>query len=274
MESQQFIDSGILELYALQQLNAEQQNEVESMCAQYTDVADELAAIEFAMFKLANAQKIAPPSSLKVKILEEINQNTQNVTNSSTSTIVAIEKPISSNNTPQSNIRIWKTLAVAASLIALISTYSGFTFWQKSKNEATTLANNQLTIDSINKTMLSQKQSLAELNNIVTNEDFEKIMLSNVDTTKKISPASIYWNKTSQAVYLAWIKLQPLPETQQYQLWAIVDGKPIDAGLVNQNGALQKMNSFASAEVFAITIEPKGGSKEPTLTSLIVLGKI
>jgi hypothetical protein len=43
---------------------------------------------------------------------------------------------------------------------------------------------------------------------------------------------------------------------KQYQLWAIVDGKPVDAGIISLQKEIykiQKMKSFGSAQAFAIT---------------------
>jgi anti-sigma-K factor RskA len=71
--------------------------------------------------------------------------------------------------------------------------------------------------------------------------------------------------------------LPPLAESKQYQLWAIVDGKPVDLGMLpneKQESLLLRMKDVSEPQAFAITIEPKGGSARPTLDQMIVLGKI
>jgi anti-sigma-K factor RskA len=64
---------------------------------------------------------------------------------------------------------------------------------------------------------------------------------------------------------------------QQYQLWAIKDGQPIDAGVLPQQFAysdLIAMKNIDNAQAFAITLEKKGGVASPTLTEMYVLGEV
>ncbi|HEV8079376.1 MAG TPA: anti-sigma factor, partial [Chitinophagaceae bacterium] len=71
--------------------------------------------------------------------------------------------------------------------------------------------------------------------------------------------------------------LPQTPDGKQYQLWAIVDGKPVDAGMISTEKGIyhiQKMKSFGKAEAFAITMEKKGGSPTPTMDQMIVQAKI
>ena len=63
----------------------------------------------------------------------------------------------------------------------------------------------------------------------------------------------------------------------QYQLWALVNGKPVDLGVFDVNGALtgmQVMKNIGAAQTFAVTLEPKGGSVNPTMSQLMVMGNI
>ena len=41
--------------------------------------------------------------------------------------------------------------------------------------------------------------------------------------------AKIFWMKNTGQVYIDPSNLPAVPEGKQYQLWAIVDGKPVDA---------------------------------------------
>jgi anti-sigma-K factor RskA len=63
----------------------------------------------------------------------------------------------------------------------------------------------------------------------------------------------------------------------QYQLWALVNGKPVDLGVFDANGkleGLQVMKNIGEAQTFAVTLEPKGGSISPTMSQLMVMGNI
>ncbi len=83
------------------------------------------------------------------------------------------------------------------------------------------------------------------------------------------------WNVNTKEVYVADVSLPEVPSDKQYQLWAIVDGKPVDAGMLSDAKNLaQKMKVFEKAEMFAITLEKKGGSPTPTMEAMYVAGKV
>jgi anti-sigma-K factor RskA len=70
--------------------------------------------------------------------------------------------------------------------------------------------------------------------------------------------------------------MKQLAQENQYQLWAIIDGKPVDAGVFDGNLAgLVKMKEIPSgAKTFAVTIEPRGGNASPTLEKMQVVGNV
>jgi anti-sigma-K factor RskA len=89
--------------------------------------------------------------------------------------------------------------------------------------------------------------------------------------------ALIFWDKERKSTYINTSEMPPLAEGKQYQLWAIVDGKPVDLGVMpleKQSTALLHVKDVAAPQAFAITIEPKGGSVNPTMDQMIVVGKL
>ena len=89
--------------------------------------------------------------------------------------------------------------------------------------------------------------------------------------------ATVFWNPSSQQVYLKVNKLPEPTADKQYQLWAIVDGKPVDMGVFEMGDTtslLQKMKVTGKAQMFAITLEKKGGALAPTMEQMYVAGKI
>ncbi len=58
------------------------------------------------------------------------------------------------------------------------------------------------------------------------------------------------------------------------QLWAIVEGKPVDAGMIDACSGLCKMKNISNASAFAITLEKRGGSPTPNLEQLQVIGNV
>jgi anti-sigma-K factor RskA len=77
--------------------------------------------------------------------------------------------------------------------------------------------------------------------------------------------------------YLVMIGLSPLPADQTYQAWYIADGAPASAGLmtVDEDGyaVIVDPQPLAGTRVVAVTVEPRGGSEQPT-TEPFVAGEL
>ena len=96
-----------------------------------------------------------------------------------------------------------------------------------------------------------------------------------------VSPSSyvtVYWDTTSKDVYLMVNNLPKPASDKQYQLWALINGQPVDLGMLQYEGGkthpLVKMKGVQHAQAFAITLEPKGGSPNPTMDQMYVVGKL
>ena len=86
--------------------------------------------------------------------------------------------------------------------------------------------------------------------------------------------AVVYWNPETQEVYFNPGTLPPAPEGKEYQLWAIANNTPVDAGLFHvTGGGAHPMKHIGAASAFAVTLEPAGGSPTPT-GEMYVLGKL
>ena len=86
--------------------------------------------------------------------------------------------------------------------------------------------------------------------------------------------AEVYWNESKQ-VFLNPKNLPAAPSGKQYQLWAIVDGKPVDLGMYDANKeTIQQMKVVEKPQAFAITLEKEGGNPTPTMEEMYVMGTI
>ena len=72
-----------------------------------------------------------------------------------------------------------------------------------------------------------------------------------------------------------------LPENDQahqYQLWALVGGKPVSLGVFDKTAAdtaaMKLMDNIGTAQAFAVTLEPRGGSINPTMDQMMVIGTL
>jgi anti-sigma-K factor RskA len=75
----------------------------------------------------------------------------------------------------------------------------------------------------------------------------------------------------------AFIDVLSLPEPEegkQFQLWALVKGLPVDAGVFNTDVSnIQRVKDIESADGWAVTLEPKGGSVSPSLDKMYLINK-
>jgi anti-sigma-K factor RskA len=86
--------------------------------------------------------------------------------------------------------------------------------------------------------------------------------------------ATVFWDTKSKDVYLMANKLPKPTIGKQYQLWALVDGSPVDAGILDVAANVCKMKTIPKAQGFAITLENAGGSPTPTMDAMYVMGKV
>lgn len=102
------------------------------------------------------------------------------------------------------------------------------------------------------------------------------VRLAGVDKSPE-SSVVVFWNQQNNEVALIVDNL-PKPEAgKQYQLWTIVDGKPVDMGMLDQefgNKILQMKGAAGNVAAFAITLEKEGGSPVPTLEQMYVVGNV
>lgn len=257
MNIEEYISSGILEQYALGELTAAERAEVEQMCEAHEDVSAELALIEATMGTLANHLAMAPPADLKEKIKVQLDLD-------SPTKVVSMPTEQRSTN-----------YAVAASIsIALLASALAFYFysqWQSAEDQlAVMIAQNQEVAD--NYQFVNQRLRNLETDvEILGNPNFARVAMNGTENSPE-SLATVYWNSNTKDVYLKIQNLKDLTQDQQYQLWAIVDGVPVDMGVFDNAPDLLKMKSVAAAAAFAVTVEPRGGSKDPSLETMQVVG--
>jgi anti-sigma-K factor RskA len=86
----------------------------------------------------------------------------------------------------------------------------------------------------------------------------------------------VYWNVNERKGMLNAFGLAPAPAGREYQLWLIRDGKPVSSRVFNSTADgralvenLDLPESAAGVTVVAITVEPAGGSPQPTSTPIL-----
>jgi len=256
VKAEEIISSGILETYALGLATAEETAQVNAWMQQYPEVKAELDAIELSMQQYAFENAVVPASSVKEKIMNQIAGEPQKSK--------APVKPISA---------LWKYVAAASVILLFGSIYFNWSYYNKLKESETALAQSRTNLETANSKINAMNDDMA----VVKNKYSRTVSLDGLEAAPDAA-AKIFWMKNSGEVYVDASNLPTAPHGMQYQLWGIVDGKPVDGGmLVTSNSGsqyhIQKMKSFGKAEAFAITLEKEGGNPTPQ-GKMYVMGKL
>ncbi|EPR65047.1 anti-sigma factor [Cyclobacterium qasimii] len=174
----------------------------------------------------------------------------------------------------------WKTFAVAASVVALVSVFVAIYYANQYSDAeerlAISLQQNGVLAEEIQANQVKLKSLDTGMEKFITG-NFDKIPMKGEGfPMQEDALVDVFWDKESKEVLISVNQLAALDEENDYQLWAIGEDGPIGIGLVNPGKRidLQTMNIASGAQAFAITIEPKGGSESPTLEKLVVLGEV
>ena len=257
----EYISSGILELYASGKLPKEEAEGVEAMAAKHPEIREELNAIEQSLEIFARGFQQTPPDNLLVNIQDAIAR--AEAENQSGGVVRPLE-------TKESRFP-WRRIAIAAAVALLISlVFNLFQYrdLQETQDELLALSQQQSQMaDQLQQTS-EQLQSLASPDQIII--DLQGLPIS------PDSYARVFWQKESQTVYLKVGSLPAPAAGKQYQLWAIVDGVPVDAGVFDPIAEVQQLDQPIQGNVraFAVTLEPLGGSAKPTLDQMYISGTV
>jgi anti-sigma-K factor RskA len=245
----EYISSGIVESYVLGIATEAEREEFEAMCQQHPEIVQARNQFEMLLENKLLQDAALPPENAKEKLLVLL---TTSDTPSNTDIQVNDEAPVR-------RLNIWKIMA-AASIVLL----AGTVFWAYTVNNE----NRRLKQDLVknNERDSSEFRKAREIEaevGLMQQESSVKVAtLLNTDTDKKCL-FHVYWNATTGEAYILDNNLQPPAPDKQYQLWALLDGTPINKGVlditIKKDRLLQKAKrGTQNAQGFAVSIEPKG----------------
>lgn len=261
METKEYIESGILELYVYGLLNEAENEEVARKSKNNPEINNEIIAIEKAIVALSSSfspfHSVANYEKIKAKL--ELKH----------SEVIQLK--------PTTN---WSQyIGWAAAVLLLVGI--GYQYNQLNLTAA------QVANTEIEKTKLEKEFNVLKLKNI-SNETSLAVVRDIKNTVVTLggqavapeSSAKVYWNQVTKVVYIDAAGLPEPPTGMVYQVWALKLSPltPTSIGLLeNFNVNEQKLfavNNANEAEAFGITLEPAGGSLTPTMEQLYTLGKV
>jgi anti-sigma-K factor RskA len=264
MDIQRFLNSGILEKYVLGLASPEEMERVERLAKEYPEVDKHICQMQNCMEEYAEMHSVRPPRHLKKRILSVIDETETSASASS-----------STYRVPS----LWKWGAgIAAATILALGAWSMILY----QNQQATLNNLALLTTQVKHLQKDQETLQVSARQIEQKYSVLKDVTTRHVALKgsNIAPQSlavVYWNPDHNKGYLNIVNLPPCPSGHEYQMWADVNGKHVDMGMlkVDENGAvLHNIPYIEGSRGFVITLEKAGGSKHPTVEKMFAAGNI
>ncbi|MDT0295664.1 anti-sigma factor [Mesonia ostreae] len=265
MNIQEYISSGVLELYICGALTEEESKEVSTELKKYPEIEKEVEQIENSLLQLSSA--VAPYDPVKMYAIIKNKLHLED--NPKTIPIHRKKK--------KSNIVLY--LGWAASIALLIGLFSVL-------NDRNQLREN-LNVVNAQKAQMEQQiddanasaEKKEELLSIFRDKNILTVPLEG----QKVAPeayAAVHWDKATNKVYIDAKNLPTPPEDKEYQVWSLTlePLTPTSIGMLSSftedENKIFMLDNTNSSQAFGITLEPKGGSKTPTMEQLYTLGMV
>ncbi len=264
----------MLELYAAGGLTPAESAEVDRLAAQHPQVRMALEECLRTMEAYALTHAKAPRPELEDQIIRQMEAVTppRKETTPVNGRVLPLNPSATEEFTERSNSRWWQM--VAAVLLVLSVGFNVYLYSNlRNTRSELALARQDSRQYALQVSQLEQRNFQSEsLLGVLRNPSTVLVQLKGV-TQHPDAQATVFWNQETKEVYFDASSLPKAPTGRQYQLWALAQGKPIDAGVVKStDSTLQRMKAIEEAQAFAVTLEPEGGSVNPTLEEMYVMG--
>lgn len=261
MDIHAYIKSGIIESYLLGIAGEDEKQELDQLRRLYPEVENAIHSAEDWLHGMATPISNPVPAGIKDKIFASIGEDLKRMP---TPVEIRISNPV------------YKYAAAAAVILLMASVAANLVLYKKYLSEK----NNVLALQEKQQTLLADQQIIQAKMDVMGKD---LTMLSSPGIIKITMPSlpgkgsgqsTLFVDEKNQQLLLAANSLPAVPHGKQYQLWAIVKGKPVNAGLLDQCTPFCKFSTIADAEAYAVTLEKAGGSIAPTLNEMYVFGKV
>lgn len=273
MNIDEYISSGILELYVYGALSDAESREVSTVLLEHDDVRKEVEEIEQALQNLATGTAPYNPQEVLARIMSKLENREPKV--------VQLEP-----TRREKRQRVLMYISLAASILLLVGIFSLLSKnnslrkeIQKSSTQqvvnSSKVEDAQSQVDQL-QNELAQTQNLLE---IFRGRQVYKIPLSG----QKVAPdafVNVFWDKANNVAYIDAEGLPDPPPGKVYQVWSLTLNPltPTSLGLLDDfaqdQNKIFELNNPNESQAFGITLEPAGGSPAPTMDQLYTLGTV
>lgn len=275
--------------YVLGGLSAEENIAFERALAASHELTQEVDAYKHVVTQIGTVRELSPPPAIRARFLDKIaTQKTQAGATPAAAAPATLAPPAEpekrpftvstggapaakpSTDQPQRE-RSWLTAVIAIGLAASL------VFAIQRNSQVTSLSTQLAQRDSILAARTMQlAQTDSTLNTILEAEG--NLVLVNLVAAPQNGPSiQFFWNVKQRRGVMRTAGLQPAEAGRIYQLWLIKDGKPVPSRIFNTGADNKSLESgielpttTAGVTAVAITLEPAGGSQQPTTTPFLV----
>jgi len=262
---QQYIDSGVLELYIYGALSEEESKAVSAELKKHPEIKKEVEEIENALEQLSTAVAPYNPEAILQKIQAKIQDS---------KTTIPIDRDRKNNKT-----KVVLYIGWAASILLLIGLFSVLNSNRQLRNTLESIQAENAVVEQEIEEARSDAEKAQELLNVYRDKEILKIPLGG----QKVAPdayAEVHWDKKSNKVYIDAKDLPTPPPGKEYQVWSLTlePLTPTSIGLLSNfqedDNKIFILDNANASQAFGITLEPAGGSKTPTMEQLYTLGTV
>jgi anti-sigma-K factor RskA len=155
----------------------------------------------------------------------------------------------------ESRRRSWLPYATAAAAL-IVAAGSGVTVWQQTQRQ------NQLEED-----LTTAQQQLDDSTRLMQADDLH----TSTAELPKGGSVTVRSSESEQLIRLSPDDIGQPPAGKSMQMWVIGDDGPESAGLMTGEPVTIAGHDFSADSVFGITVEPKGGSDQPTTDPVVAI---
>lgn len=214
--------------YALNSLEADERSRFEAHLALCEQCRVELVGFLSTAARLGEAEAVTPPPELRDRLITMAASTPQ-------------EHPVVTAMAQGGRMRrVASRVALVAAAVAAIAGIGGFFTEHQRADE------------------LRADQS--QLTSVMTAPDAATTEGTAVGGGK----VRVIASSSNDAAVVVGTALAGLDDQKTYQVWRMNDGEPTSVGLLGRGPGMLYVDSIRSADAFALTIEPAGGSTKPT----------
>ena len=238
-----FLKSKLLNRYLVGDTSLEESKEVEFFISNYPEVAKAYETLQNILEIIAKAGAIDVPKNILTDILESMDEN------NNTKVIHLVQKKKIS----------WYSIAASAAAILFAAT--SFMLYQKNQNlnkENSVVVEEifdlRSDIDKNNSKLDELYVQLQKLNN----PDAKKYVINGNERAKNLKTVA-YINPVDKTSMIDVITLPQLPKEQHYQIWAELQDRMVNLGILDEsNRKLKQIPYMEDALALSIKISTKG----------------